>query len=430
MKHKKKNIQAYSLQFINYINHFIKQTGFVFPAQVCVAVSGGKDSMALLTILAQLRDRGEFNELHVFHVNHGTRKENDKEEHLVKSTCKKLDSIFHLKKLYLSFSSNFEMQARDLRREFFKNKMNELNKDAILCTGHHLDDSFEWTLMQQMKTSGIKSSLGIPLKQGFYLRPLLCVSKSQIERYIKYNNIEYIDDPSNENEHFERNFIRKNIIPKLKYKYPKMLKHYAYRQNKLALNLGVSLLGKSLSSNIDIIKLAGATILYNKNGIGDFTGLDELIEKEAQLLSSKDRGRLSKEVSKLISASKAGKEGPFNLSGGVKVYYFQGSLILLNNKGEDYFKALDSKLLLQSAQIPDVLHKWPLLAFGPKSLKKRYASLKKVHPLFPFLTQSLLDKGCWFQHYGRLVVLENKEPSCFKYVKVYNLKDVKHLDSL
>ncbi len=430
MKTKNKKLGPYGISFINHISSFIKQTKFVFPKQVAVAVSGGKDSMALLHILSIFRDRGEFEELHVFHVNHGTRIDNTTEQEMVRDYCQKYNGIFHLKKLKLSFSANFEKEARDLRRSFFSTQMQELDLDSCVCTGHHLDDSFEWTLMQQFKSSNLKGSLGIPLKQDFYFRPLLCVSKAQLERYIVNEDIEYMDDPSNYDDRFERNYIRKYLIPKIKKKYPQYLKHYAYRQNILAKKMRVSYFEAKKDQNFEVIKMNDYSIVINKEGLGDFRGQDELISKEVQRLSSKGRGRLAKQVSQVIKAAYKGKDGPFDLSGGVKAYHFQGSIVLLNQKGLDYFSVLDGKLLLGTTQIPELLDKWPLLAFGNKKIKQIYPSLKRPHPLLPMFSQYLLDKNYWIQHYGRLVALENKSILPRKDIQVYNLKDVMRLDSL
>jgi len=423
-------------QFLKHILNFIKQTGFVFPSQMAVAVSAGKDSMVLLHILTVMKQRMLFDKLHVFHVNHGTRIENDSEENLVKEFCDQYDLIFHVNHLKLSFTSNFENIARNMRRDFFSARMKELDNDSILCTGHHLDDSFEWSLMQQFKSSSLMGGLGIPLRQGHYFRPLLCVSKKQIEKYIFKENVSYKDDPSNDDEKFERNYIRKQVIPNLDKKYPQMLKHYAFRQNRLASKLGVSLIGKHRDQKkrvvpiINIVKMPGVSIFFNRDGLGEFSGAEEDLCTELKTLSNKGRGRLAKQVSQLVNAVKKGKEGPFSLSGGVKAYYFQGSIILANNIGLDFFKVLDSKLTLGVSQIPGSLYKWPLLAFGSKKLNKAYPTLKKVHPLLPMFTQRLIDKGLWFQHFGRLVALENKSILPLKDIKVYNLKDVMQLDSL
>jgi tRNA(Ile)-lysidine synthase TilS/MesJ len=85
-------------------------------------------------------------------------------------------------------TKNFELQARERRYQFFEEVYQQLRRNSsssssssssplIVVTAHNLDDSFEWWLLQNLKSGRVKSSLGIPLVRGHYLRPFLCVSK-------------------------------------------------------------------------------------------------------------------------------------------------------------------------------------------------------------------------------------------------------------
>ena len=77
-------------------------------------------------------------------------------------------------------SQNFELKARLERYKIFSKY-----QDSLIVLGHHIDDSFEWSLMQKMKSSRLESTIGIPLYNKNYIRPLMCVTKKQIRRYAK-----------------------------------------------------------------------------------------------------------------------------------------------------------------------------------------------------------------------------------------------------
>src|SRR5699024_2650660 len=114
-----------------------------------------------------------------------------------------------------------QIAARKMRYQFFLEQMQEQEAD-YLALGHHADDQIETMLMEMVRTADSSSLSGIPVRRtfgnGLLIRPLLCVTKSEIESYCTVNNIIPKIDPSNKETTYTRNYYRKYIVPLLKEK--------------------------------------------------------------------------------------------------------------------------------------------------------------------------------------------------------------------
>lgn len=235
-----------SYHFEEFVEDFAVNHGlFDSSKKYLVAVSTGIDSMALLHFF--LRSKKVFE---VLHFNHGTReKENLMEEIFLKKICHQNKIKLHIKKLDLQGrDSNFEYRARMKRHQIYT----EFKKQGYtLVLAHHLDDSFEWSLIQKLRQSDVSNTLGIPLKGDHLIRPFMCVSKNHIARYMKVLGLEFKMDSSNHSTKHLRNDLRINVIPLIKARFPNYLKHYVDQQNQLAKKLNVY--GK-LSSQGALIK--------------------------------------------------------------------------------------------------------------------------------------------------------------------------------
>lgn len=184
---------------------------------VC-AISGGPDSMCLLDILVKLKQKFHF-KIVCAHVNHNLRIESKDEELFVKKYCVDNDVIFEYMKIEKYDNDNFHKCARNIRYEFFENTIKKYNA-KYLFTAHHGDDLMETILMRIMRGSTLKGYGGfskISCKNGYkIIRPLISLTKKQIEDYDKKNHIEYVIDKSNFKDVYTRNRYRKYILPKLK----------------------------------------------------------------------------------------------------------------------------------------------------------------------------------------------------------------------
>jgi len=186
-----------------------------------VALSGGADSVALLLILRRLGYRIE-----AAHCNFHLRgEESDRDEDFVKSLCKKLEIPLHVihfdTKEYASIHQvSIEMAARDLRYGYFRQLCQDLGA-ASVCVAHHRDDAVETLLMNLLRGSGIHGLTGIRPKNGLIVRPLLCVSREEIEDYLHSIGQDYVIDSTNLVDDVVRNKIRLRVLPLLKEINPK-----------------------------------------------------------------------------------------------------------------------------------------------------------------------------------------------------------------
>lgn len=204
-------------------NMVIKNIEYSKDKKLGVAVSGGRDSMALLHIL--INKFGAKN-LIAINVEHGLRgKESVKESEFVKEFCDRnnvecICRSIDTKKYAEDNKLSIEQSARDLRYQVFDDIYKKYNIDKI-ALAHHSSDQCETILMRIFRGTGLKGLNGIKyIRDNKYIRPLLDYSRADINRYIKKNEIPYVDDSSNRNTEYTRNFIRNKVIPVIKQKYP------------------------------------------------------------------------------------------------------------------------------------------------------------------------------------------------------------------
>lgn len=185
---------------------------------VVVAVSGGPDSMALLHLLLNIREKIKIN-IVCAHVNHNKRKESDDEKVFVEEYCKSNNVYFEYMKIKEYGSGNFHSEARDIRYNFFKEVMKKYNSH-LLFTAHHGDDLIETILMRIVRGSNLKGYSGFSkiTDLGSYkiVRPLIFYTKDEILEYVILNKIPYVIDSSNNEDDYTRNRYRHVVLPFLK----------------------------------------------------------------------------------------------------------------------------------------------------------------------------------------------------------------------
>jgi tRNA(Ile)-lysidine synthase len=185
------------------------------PTQLAVAFSGGLDSTVLLH--ATIKAHGKKN-VHAFHVHHGIQKEADQWQAHCKAVSKKFGCHFDTQNVKLNKLSNIESQARNLRYEALT-QMCQAHKIQDLLLAHHLDDQAETVLIQLMRGAGLPGLSAMPQvksKELIHLwRPFLNMRRKDLEIYAKEHQLTWIEDPSNQDESYRRNAIRKTILPTL-----------------------------------------------------------------------------------------------------------------------------------------------------------------------------------------------------------------------
>jgi len=188
-----------------------------------VALSGGLDSSVLLHAMAGLRDRGAGWDLSAIHVHHGLNQHADDWVSFCQQTCQQLDipcDIIYVDATPVPGESP-EATARQLRYQAIAECVQA--GDAVV-TAHHQDDQAETLLLQLMRGSGLPGLAAMPstsdFSRGLLLRPLLPFSRQQIRQYALQNNIDWVEDSSNEETHYDRNYMRHEILPMLLSRWP------------------------------------------------------------------------------------------------------------------------------------------------------------------------------------------------------------------
>lgn len=181
--------------------------------KVLVALSGGADSVALLRILLSLGYACE-----AAHCNFHLRgEESDRDERFVRQLCRELKVRLHTVHFNTEQTAeekhiSIEMAARELRYEWFGKVRRECGA-AVIAVAHHRDDSVETVLLNLIRGTGINGLRGIRPKNNYVVRPLLCLSREEITRYLMDIGQDYVTDSTNLQDEYTRNKIRLNLLP-------------------------------------------------------------------------------------------------------------------------------------------------------------------------------------------------------------------------
>ena len=225
---------------------------------IVVGVSGGQDSSVLLNLLVKSKLNLKIN---VCHFNHMLRKESsDLDEIFVEDLCNKYSLPYFFKKLNIFRASKFlkkgvEETGRLYRKKFFE-KIAGQTGSTIIALGHHNNDQIETFLMRLIRGSSLKGLSSMSILNGLYFRPLLEVSKKEIEEYAIEQNIPWVEDKTNADEKYTRNNIRKNLVPpifKMNPNFSETIKstlEHISDQNDFVINR-IQLLEKKLIKRID-----------------------------------------------------------------------------------------------------------------------------------------------------------------------------------
>lgn len=199
--------------------------------EVWLAYSGGIDSHVLLHLLIEARKHGLIECLSAIHIDHGLNEDSAKWA----GACQQHCDTWHVPMILCTIQkleskgSGLEAAARQARYDCF---IKHLPEDAILCLAHHQKDQAETVIMNLMRGSGVYGLSGMPTLREYarqiqLLRPMLDCSKEQVEDYAALYDLNWIDDPSNDNTNFSRNFVRHKVLPVLDDLWPKSVQAIA-----------------------------------------------------------------------------------------------------------------------------------------------------------------------------------------------------------
>lgn len=208
-------------RFLNHLQILLDETG---KEKFLLAISGGPDSMALLTLFksVQLSNVGEFV---IGHVNHHLRSDSNKDQEFVQVVGKEWHVpvfIRHLEPRSIEKNESTEAWARENRYRFLKTMAYESGCNWIV-TGHHGNDQLETVLMNLAHHTGVIGLGGMNTKQGKILRPLLPFSKHDLNGFISRYSIPFVEDATNNDISIPRNFIRNQVIGSWEKQYPDLI---------------------------------------------------------------------------------------------------------------------------------------------------------------------------------------------------------------
>ena len=257
-----------------------------------LAFSAGVDSSALFFLL--LKQNIPFD---IAIVNYNVRVQSKDEVNYAKELALKYNKQIYIKEVKLETTSNFEKTARDIRYKFFEEIIDE-NSYEILITAHQLNDKLEWFLMQLTKGAGLVELIGFnefEQKENYKVyKPLLEITKEELENFLKQENIKYFIDNSNFDEKYKRNYFRHNFSDKLLSEYTNGIKKsFKYLQDDI----------NSLNIEITPIKIFDELEIYknqNDNNL-NIRIIDNSLKKRGFLLSSAQREEILKQKEITIS---------------------------------------------------------------------------------------------------------------------------------
>ena len=202
--------------------------------RLLVGLSGGADSVCLLTVLHELGYK-----IGAAHCNFHLRgSESDRDETFVRNLCGQMGIPLHVAQFQTAdyakeHGLSIEMAARELRYRWFTQLAQDTGAEGV-CIAHHSDDQVETILLNMLRGTGLKGLLGMQRKNGIFLRPLLGVSRNEILQYLDAIGQDYVTDSTNLEDDVQRNKLRLDVIPLLEKVTP------AAKQNilRMADNLG------------------------------------------------------------------------------------------------------------------------------------------------------------------------------------------------
>ncbi|MGL4318796.1 MAG: tRNA lysidine(34) synthetase TilS [Pseudomonas sp.] len=181
-----------------------------------IALSGGLDSTVLLHLLVRLSRRQALPPLSAMHIHHGLQAAADAWPQHCSQLCAELGVPLQVEHVQVDSGASLERAAREARYAAFARQLGE---GELLLTGQHRDDQAETLLLRLLRGAGVRGLAGMPVQRalgrGRLLRPLLKVSRAELEAYAREHALRWVEDPSNSDTRLARNFLRSEVLPGL-----------------------------------------------------------------------------------------------------------------------------------------------------------------------------------------------------------------------
>lgn len=200
--------------------------------KVLVAVSAGPDSMALLHVLALLRETFH-HQLYAHGIDHGLRPEARQELDIAEQFARTLCLPFQRTSLHIRAGGNLQERARNARKKALQEAAAHLRADVI-ATAHHATDRAETVLMRLLRGAGPAGLAVLPARSGSMIRPFLRAHRWDIDVHINRHAIPFVVDPSNQDPRYTRARIRHELLPLLRTFQPRIEQHLCSLADQLS----------------------------------------------------------------------------------------------------------------------------------------------------------------------------------------------------
>lgn len=200
-----------------------------------IAFSGGLDSTVLLHLLGNLAKNQSLPPLQAIHVHHGLQAAADGWPAHCQAVCDAAGVPLRVMHVQVQSGASLERAARDARYQAFAEI---IGPSELLLTGQHRDDQAETLLFRLLRGAGLRGLTGMPalrpLGKGHLVRPLLDMSRAELEAYAREQQLNWIEDPSNGDSRFSRNYLRHQVFPLLTARWPQAANTLARTAGHLA----------------------------------------------------------------------------------------------------------------------------------------------------------------------------------------------------
>ena len=267
---------------------------------IVVGVSGGPDSITLLTCLDKYKDKFQY-KLVVAHINHLIRKDSTEDEQFVENLCEKLNIPCEVKRANVAEIAKEEKRGeeevgRRIRYDFFDEvaRKYDANKIAI---AHNMNDNAETVLLNLIRGSGLSGLEGIqPQEYGKYIRPLIECSRDEIEKYCEENDLQPRIDSTNSEDIYKRNEIRHKVLPMLKEFNPNIVETLS-RTSKIVKENNDFVTQESAKTYTKIAKKEGKNLVNFE--LADFNKIENSIRTNLIIYTINDLLGSVKDISKV-----------------------------------------------------------------------------------------------------------------------------------
>lgn len=307
---------------------------------IVVAVSGGPDSIVLLNILNNLKEKYNY-KIVCAHVNHKLRQESEEEEIFVKNICINNNIIFEKIDFDTYITTNIESEAHDRRYTFFEEIIKKYNSNYLL-TAHHGDDLVETILMKLTRGSSLDGYIGfnkISNRNNYkIIRPLIFYTKEEILKYADDNNIEYRIDKTNFDKKITRNRYRLNILPLLKKENNNI--HLKYLKFSEELEENNEFIREYINERYYII--IKENVINIKELVNEKTFIIKKIIYKFLLENYKNEIKLinDKHIDSIFNLVSNKKSGFISLPSNKQIYVSSESIYFINDKNKESYKLL------------------------------------------------------------------------------------------